>query len=75
MGTGYCFLIESVFHWIPITVACGLFVFNCRWVDSVEGNDMVSNNRTVVPSIPIGVSGTALAASLRRDGWSVSYLF
>ncbi|KAL7217444.1 hypothetical protein ACSBR1_029188 [Camellia fascicularis] len=45
------------------------------WVDSVEGNDMVSNNRTVVPSIPIGVSGTALAASLLRDGWSLAKMY
>ncbi|CAL5341417.1 unnamed protein product [Camellia sinensis] len=45
------------------------------WVDSVEGNDMVSDNRTVVPSIPIGVSGTALAASLRRDGWSLAKMY
>ncbi|CAL5321269.1 unnamed protein product [Camellia sinensis] len=46
-----------------------------RWVDSVEGNDMVSNNRTVVPCIPIGVSGTALAASLLRDGWSLAKMY
>lgn len=26
-----------------------------------------------MPKIPVGVSGTALAASLLRDGWSVSY--
>ncbi|KAI8006954.1 Nuclear-pore anchor [Camellia lanceoleosa] len=45
------------------------------WVDSVEGNDMVSDNRTVVPSIPIGVSGTALAASLLRDGWSLAKMY
>lgn len=28
----------------------------------------------LVPKIAAGVSGTALAASLLRDGWSVSYL-
>jgi len=34
---------------------------------------MVEENSLVVPKIPVGVSGTALAASLLRDGWSVSY--
>lgn len=34
---------------------------------------MVEENNVLVPKIPIGVSGTALAASLLRDGWSVSY--
>lgn len=33
---------------------------------------MVEDNSLLVPKIPIGVSGTALAASLLRDGWSVS---
>ena len=29
----------------------------------------------IVPKIPVGVSGTALAASLLRSGWSVSDLY
>lgn len=28
----------------------------------------------IVPRIPAGISGTALAASLLRDGWSVSHI-
>lgn len=44
----------------------------CRWVDSVEANDTVKDTHMLVPTIPAGVSGTALAASLLRDGWSVS---
>lgn len=36
-------------------------------------DSMVEENNMLVPKIPIGVSGTALAASLLRDGWSVSY--
>ncbi|XP_052178509.1 nuclear-pore anchor isoform X2 [Diospyros lotus] len=45
------------------------------WVDSVEGNDTVGDNLKVVPSIPVGVSGTALAASLLRDGWSLAKMY
>lgn len=33
------------------------------------------NQRMIVPRIPTGISGTALAASLLRDGWSVSGIF
>lgn len=36
---------------------------------------MAEVNCAVVPKIPVGVSGTALAASLLRDGWSVSSYF
>jgi nucleoprotein TPR len=42
-------------------------------MNSFETNDMVEDNRIIVPKIPAGVSGTALAASLLRDGWSVSF--
>ncbi|PSR92585.1 Nuclear-pore anchor like [Actinidia chinensis var. chinensis] len=45
------------------------------WMDSVEGNDMVEYNCTVVPNIPVGISGTALAASLLRDGWSLAKMY
>lgn len=44
-------------------------------MNSFESTDMVEVNRAVVPKIPAGVSGTALAASLLRDGWSVSSYF
>lgn len=39
----------------------------------VENDGSLTNDigGMVVPRVPIGVSGTALAASLLRDGWSV----
>ncbi|KAK3034319.1 hypothetical protein RJ639_032659, partial [Escallonia herrerae] len=43
------------------------------WTESIEENEMAEANHSLVPSIPLGVSGTALAASLLRDGWSVLY--
>lgn len=42
-------------------------------MNSVDTNDTVENDHMLVPRLPAGVSGTALAASLLRDGWSVSY--
>lgn len=45
---------------------------NGRFVPSVPSTEMIEDDRWLVPSIPAGVSGTALAASLLRDGWSVS---
>lgn len=41
-------------------------------MDPVDANDVAEDNSILVPKIPVGVSGTALAASLLRDGWSVS---
>jgi hypothetical protein len=32
---------------------------------------MNQNDLMIIPKVPSGVSGTALAASLLRDGWSV----
>lgn len=46
--------------------------FNFRWLNSVDADEMVVDDQALIPSIPAGVSGTALAASLLRDGWSVS---
>ncbi|XP_059455352.1 nuclear-pore anchor isoform X2 [Corylus avellana] len=43
--------------------------------DMVEDNRMVEANRMIVPKIPAGVSGTALAASLLRDGWSLAKMY
>ncbi|KAK4370532.1 hypothetical protein RND71_010007 [Anisodus tanguticus] len=43
--------------------------------NSVEAGDMVEDDRIVVPSLPIGVSGTALAASLLREGWSLAKMY
>ncbi|XP_021299554.1 nuclear-pore anchor isoform X2 [Herrania umbratica] len=45
------------------------------WIDSYDANDMVEDNRALVPKIPVGVSGTALAASLLRDGWSLAKMY
>lgn len=39
---------------------------------SFDTNNISEDNSLLVPKIPAGVSGTALAASLLRDGWSVS---
>ncbi|XP_059298950.1 nuclear-pore anchor [Lycium ferocissimum] len=43
--------------------------------NSVEAGDMVEDDRMVVPNLPIGVSGTALAASLLREGWSLAKMY
>ncbi|XP_059661908.1 nuclear-pore anchor isoform X2 [Cornus florida] len=45
------------------------------WLDSVDRNDMGEDNRMLVPNIPLGISGTALAASLLRDGWSLAKMY
>lgn len=45
------------------------------WVDPTEGTNTVEDNQMRLPSIPVGVSGTALAASLLRDGWSLAQLY
>ncbi|KAG8365302.1 hypothetical protein BUALT_Bualt18G0090400 [Buddleja alternifolia] len=45
------------------------------WVNSVETGEMVVDDRAIVPRIPAGVSGTALAASLLRDGWTLAKMY
>ncbi|KAM6599127.1 nuclear-pore anchor isoform X1 [Cannabis sativa] len=45
------------------------------WINSADTNDTVENDRMLVPRIPAGVSGTALAASLLRDGWSLAKMY
>ncbi|CAA3028939.1 nuclear-pore anchor [Olea europaea subsp. europaea] len=45
------------------------------WARSVECDDVVENDRMIVPRIPAGISGTALAASLLRDGWSLAKMY
>ncbi|KAL3498454.1 hypothetical protein ACH5RR_041186 [Cinchona calisaya] len=45
------------------------------WVDSIESTNVVEEHRALLPSVPVGVSGTALAASLLRDGWSLAKLY
>ncbi|KAE9584981.1 putative nucleoprotein TPR/MLP1 [Lupinus albus] len=45
------------------------------WFASIEVDNMVDENSVIVPKIPVGVSGTALAASLMRDGWSLAKMY
>ncbi|KAF4389040.1 hypothetical protein F8388_026769 [Cannabis sativa] len=45
------------------------------WINSADTNDTAENDRMLVPRIPAGVSGTALAASLLRDGWSLAKMY
>ncbi|KAB2636957.1 nuclear-pore anchor [Pyrus ussuriensis x Pyrus communis] len=45
------------------------------WMNSFESTDIIEADQAVVPRIPAGVSGTALAASLLRDGWSLAKMY
>ncbi|XP_030471618.2 nuclear-pore anchor isoform X1 [Syzygium oleosum] len=45
------------------------------WKGSSGPNDMVQDDLAIVPRVPMGVSGTALAASLLRDGWSLAKMY
>ncbi|KAH6764476.1 hypothetical protein C2S51_015725 [Perilla frutescens var. frutescens] len=45
------------------------------WVNSVDADEMVVDDQAIIPIIPAGVSGTALAASLLRDGWSLAKIY
>lgn len=38
-------------------------------------NDIAGDNLAIVPHVPAGVSGTALAASLLREGWSLAKMY
>ncbi|PAN08053.1 hypothetical protein PAHAL_1G383600 [Panicum hallii] len=38
-------------------------------------DDLNQNDLMVIPKVPSGVSGTALAASLLRDGWSLAKIY
>ncbi|XP_047326588.1 nuclear-pore anchor-like [Impatiens glandulifera] len=46
-----------------------------KWGEIAEEKDTVEDNRQIVPSIPVGVSGTTLAVSLLRDGWSLGKMY
>ncbi|KAJ6322496.1 hypothetical protein OIU77_012355 [Salix suchowensis] len=46
-----------------------------RWMDPRNNDDLADGNTMIVPKIPVGVSGTALAASLLRDGWSLAKMY
>ncbi|KAJ0552350.1 nuclear-pore anchor isoform X1 [Helianthus annuus] len=45
--------------------------FNTKAYEDNNNN----NNPMLVPSVPAGISGTALAASLLRDGWSLVKMY
>ncbi|GMH10574.1 hypothetical protein Nepgr_012415 [Nepenthes gracilis] len=45
------------------------------WSDTLDSTDISGANHMLVPTVPAGVSGTALAASLLRDGWSLVKLY
>ncbi|KAL3625105.1 hypothetical protein CASFOL_031773 [Castilleja foliolosa] len=45
------------------------------WGKSVDADEMVEDDRAIVPMIPSGVSGTALAATLLRDGWTLAQMY
>ncbi|KAL8166555.1 hypothetical protein V2J09_008054 [Rumex salicifolius] len=45
------------------------------WVESFNTNHTGADNLILGPSIPSGVSGTALAATLIRDGWSLAKMY
>ncbi|XP_074586874.1 nuclear-pore anchor-like isoform X2 [Curcuma longa] len=44
-------------------------------VQPVAQTTTSENNHILVPKIPFGISGTALAASLLRDGWSLAKMY
>ncbi|KAK6926183.1 Nucleoprotein TPR/MLP1 [Dillenia turbinata] len=44
-------------------------------ISEYEANESMDNSSIIVPRIPAGVSGTALAASLLRDGWSLAKMY
>ncbi|CAI0415544.1 unnamed protein product [Linum tenue] len=46
-----------------------------RWVAQSDSNVSMEDTGMLVPKIPPGVSGTALAASLLRDGWSLAKMY
>ncbi|XP_065853782.1 nuclear-pore anchor isoform X2 [Euphorbia lathyris] len=43
--------------------------------DPYDSTDHIEENNMLVPRIPVGVSGTALATSLLRDGWSLAKMY
>lgn len=44
-------------------------------IQPLDSSDMALDHLMLVPTIPAGVSGTALAASLLRDGWSLATMY
>ncbi|CAH8258672.1 unnamed protein product [Arabidopsis lyrata] len=46
-----------------------------RRVDDSGTSNMIEESQAVISKVPAGVSGTALAASLLRDGWSLAKIY
>ncbi|KAG7660116.1 Nucleoprotein TPR/MLP1 [Arabidopsis suecica] len=46
-----------------------------RRVDNSGTSNMIEESQAVISKVPAGVSGTALAASLLRDGWSLAKIY
>ncbi|KAF8103110.1 hypothetical protein N665_0188s0065 [Sinapis alba] len=46
-----------------------------RGVDVSETSNMIEESHEIISKVPAGVSGTALAASLLRDGWSLTKIY
>ncbi|KAK2421940.1 nuclear-pore anchor [Trifolium repens] len=45
------------------------------WMTHIVADNMDVENNALISKIPVGVSGTALAASLLRDGWSLAKMY
>lgn len=50
------------------------FKYNLTPSGETDSDSTHEDGQLVVPKIPLGISGTALAASLLRDGWSVRFV-
>ncbi|XP_056846253.1 nuclear-pore anchor-like isoform X2 [Raphanus sativus] len=46
-----------------------------RGVDVSGTSNMIEESHEIISKVPAGVSGTALAASLLRDGWSLTKIY
>ncbi|CAH2067883.1 unnamed protein product [Thlaspi arvense] len=46
-----------------------------RVVDDSGTSNMIEESQEIISKVPAGVSGTALAASLLRDGWSLAKIY
>ncbi|VVA95843.1 unnamed protein product [Arabis nemorensis] len=46
-----------------------------RQVDGSGTSNMIEQSQDIISKVPAGVSGTALAASLLRDGWSLAKIY
>ncbi|XXG77177.1 hypothetical protein AAC387_Pa08g1378 [Persea americana] len=45
------------------------------WFSEAEIDGSKEDSHMLVPKVPLGISGTALAASLLRDGWSLAKMY